>query len=345
MTYVRIGSTLLPTKTLRDVSPALESCDTLFKLGEGSDGILNVSLSNNGKDLIITHDEQWMAANGGKYAWKKDYGWGSNIAVQCCEKRAVPYSKKTQDGNLEVTVTALPVSEPAAGYVGSGWGASNNQAGSQIPHEMSSATCGSTGSSRMFVAWTAHKRFQPDVMNHVQYDRVSGGHVSEFTVAANGTATKISDVKFDFCESMGAITASADCGVVGVLCRSDLTVQQLQQASGWKVFPYSTGEFESTSQLNQSEPWVWKLYKVYLLEWTGGGLGVTSKPPTDVVHVQSNAERTRSLSLAYNEKEGVRPRFSRNAAIQRRVQALPRIFFWLGWFLSHGQMCCTCGSR
>ena len=107
---------------------------------------------------------------------------------------------------------------------------------------------------------------------------------------------------------MGAVTASADCSVVGVLCLSLLPVEEFKKASGWKIFPYcanyqddpkSPCTAEDPSQRNISESRPWSLRKLYLIEWTGGSPGQTANPPSDVVHLASDIDGPRSLSLAY----------------------------------------------
>jgi len=113
---LRVGASAVWSKTLHDVPANLE-CDGLFDL-DPSDGILNLSLTNKGKDLTVRFDDAFLASphGHGTHAWMKDYGWGSNIAVQCCETRATLYSSVAEDDNLVVKMTALPVSEQAAAH-------------------------------------------------------------------------------------------------------------------------------------------------------------------------------------------------------------------------------------
>ena len=124
----------------------------------------------------------------------------------------------------------------------------------------------------------------------------------------DGTANKVSDTPLDFCVAMGGVTASADCSVVVVLCLSELPVEELKKASGWKIFPCCANHqddpetpcvAEDPSQRNISESWPWSVRKLHLIEWTGGSPGQTATPPSDVVHLQSNIDGPRSLSLAY----------------------------------------------
>jgi len=99
------------------------------------------------------------------------------------------------------------------------------------PRAIQSATCTPAGQSeeRMIIAWDEHMGwtkgrydgpiFVADASGGF-YQQSSRGRVTELNIKADGSTTLVSDTALDLCMEMGEVTASSDCSVIGVLCRS-----------------------------------------------------------------------------------------------------------------------------
>ena len=83
---------------------------------------------------------------------------------------------------------------------------------------MNTHTCG----DKVYIAWERLLSRPPRSWNNIhRTDSVSAGRVSTFRSSADGTLTLESDRDFPECSRMGAITTTADCGAVAVLCGAD----------------------------------------------------------------------------------------------------------------------------
>ena len=87
---------------------------------------------------------------------------------------------------------------------------------------------------RLFVAWTAHDGWTPSPQYEGYLDEQTSGFVTEFKIdSATRTSTVISSKRFSWCNEMGEIFASPDCGLVAALCRSPKEAAEVPGAIDW----------------------------------------------------------------------------------------------------------------
>lgn len=172
----------------------------------------------------------------------------------------------------------------------------SGQCGSQCDtlRRIHSASC---GGDRLLVAWTAHTGWKPDVLYGPEgardpqglFEEVSVGHIAEYSIdPTTSTAKLVVDTEIPWCNEMGGITATADCSIVGALCRSAL------EADAAGAFNFVTAEgrdanppfgWSQTSNADTSSEHYRIIEQMYLLEWSQGSVGQTALPPTAKVQV------------------------------------------------------------
>ena len=84
---------------------------------------------------------------------------------------------------------------------------------------MQSTTC---GDDRLIVASAAHVSYAEGEWTESAglYEQVTMGRVSEFQIKPDGTSVLLSEANLEVCSDVGSVSASADCSVVAVMCKS-----------------------------------------------------------------------------------------------------------------------------
>ena len=148
------------------------------------------------------------------------------IAVLILRQRAYGVTTSTSSLNLESNfASARPWTWRVSGLSGA------------VPitvRRLTQTSCRRDGKDRLLVAFTSHELWSPNKQYPDQnlFDESTMGHLAEIEIDSAGVATLISDQALRYCSEMGDVTASPDCSIIGVLCRSPLEPWEIN-ASDW----------------------------------------------------------------------------------------------------------------